>query len=168
VSRGAHLIDPRPPRRWVALLATAAALTSCSGGAVELDAEPPQGAAAEACADLLEALPDQVADQPAREVEPDTAPGAAWGDPPIVLTCTDEPPAGFGRTSTCTTANGVDWYLPEEQVTVEEVGKVTMTTVHREAFVRVELPPEHWPPATTMVDLAEAISENLEATGRCR
>jgi hypothetical protein len=135
---------------------------------VEIGSAAPEGAAASACAALLEALPAEVAGEPRRSVEPTDAPGAAWGDPAIVLTCGDQPPEGFDRTSACTTVNEVDWFLPEDEVAVDEVGDVTMTTLHREAFVRVELPEEYWPPAETMVDLADAVAENVEATGRCR
>ncbi|WP_162529832.1 DUF3515 domain-containing protein [Nocardioides caldifontis] len=139
-------------------------LVGCGPGTVEVDPPEPEGRAAAACASLVDALPQQVADLDPREVEPADALGAAWGDPAIVLTCDDQPPAGFDELSSCTTVEDVDWYLPEEQVEVDDPGDVTMSTVNREAFVHVQLPAEHWPPATAMVDLADAISSTLEVS----
>ena len=135
-----------------------------------MEVDPPalEGEAADRCAALVEALPGSVAGLERREVEPAGAVAAAWGDPPVVLTCGDEPPEGFDRLATCTTVNDVDWYIPEEQVEVDDPGDVTMTTVNREAFVQVRLPGEHWPPAATMADLADAVSSTLEATGQCQ
>ena len=143
-------------------------LTGCGTGAVEVDPPAVDGTTAERCAALVDALPDRVADLERRELEPADAVAAAWGDPPVVLTCGDEPPEGFDRLATCTTVNDVDWYIPAEQVEVDDPGDVTMTTVNREAFVQVRLPEEHWPPATTMADLSEAVTSTLEATGRCQ
>jgi hypothetical protein len=143
-------------------------LVGCGPGAVEVEPPAVEGVVAERCDELAAALPDRVAGLERREVEPSDAAAAAWGDPPVVLICGGEAPDGFDRTATCTTVNGVDWYLPAEQVAVDDPGDVTMTTVNREAFVRVRLPEEYWPPAETMVDLADAVSSILEATGRCR
>jgi Protein of unknown function (DUF3515) len=143
-------------------------LGGCSAGAVHIDASRPSAAAQGPCRRLLGSLPAQVADQSARKVEPTDAWGAAWGDPPIVLTCGGAAPRGFGRASTCTTVNGVDWYLPEDQL--EPGGApsdVTMTTVHRAAYVQVRLPAEYWPPATALADLSAAVKAAVPPTGHC-
>jgi hypothetical protein len=138
----------------------------CGGqGPVRIDAAPPSRADDQPCRELLESLPETVADLPARDVEPADAWGAAWGDPAVVLMCGSEPPAGFGRTSACTSVNGVDWYIPQEQI--EGGGDITMTTVDRAQYVRVELPAEHFPPAAAMADLAGPVRQALRRTRGC-
>ncbi len=132
-----------------------------------VDAPEPTAADRVPCRRLLDALPDAVADQQARTVQPADAWGAAWGDPPIVLTCGGPRPAGFTRTSSCTTVNGVDWFIPEEQLGTSEPTDLTMTTVYREQYVEVRLPKEYWPPATTLADLSRAVRKNVAATGGC-
>ena len=128
----------------------------------------PPAAAQAPCRRLLEELPQSVADQPSRKVEPRGAWGAAWGDPPIVLTCGGPAPRGFGRASSCTTVNGVDWYIPTNQLRPGGASSdVTMTTVHRAANVQVHLPAEYWPPATALVDLSAAVKSAVPATGHC-
>ena len=138
---------------------------SCGSGAVPVEDTAPQGRAATACGDLVDDLPPQVADQAVREVSPADAPAAAWGDPAIVLRCGVDVPSGFTDTSTCTTVDGVDWYIPEAQL--QAGGDLTMTSVNRDVSVEVELPEEYFPPATALADLAPAVSGATEATGEC-
>jgi hypothetical protein len=42
-----------------------------------------------------------------------------------------------------------------------------MITIGRVVNVEVSLPPEHWPPAAAMVDLAESIKKTVEETDPC-
>lgn len=155
----------RPPRgvRVLVLVGAVLGLGSCGGGAVQVDAPQPSGADLRACRELVDRLPDRVADQPRRELEADASGvdgwAAAWGDPAIVLTCGGPAPSGFTRTSTCTTVDGVDWFVPEEQLEdPERADPLTLTTVDRAQYVTVELPLDYWPPAATMVDLAPAVT----------
>jgi hypothetical protein len=142
-------------------------LGGCSG-AVGIEAPHPPAAARAPCHRLLDSLPETVADQSARDVEPADAWGAAWGDPAIVLTCGGSAPRGFGRASSCTTVNGVDWYIPEDQLDPGGApSDVTMTTVHRAAYVTVRLPAEYWPPATALADLSGAVKAAIPRTGHC-
>jgi hypothetical protein len=136
---------------------------------VDIGEATPAGDEREACRALLDAVPASVADQPARETDPEDGWGAAWGDPAIVLRCGVEPPEGFDAVATCTSVEGIDWYIPDSEPTEppEAEGGVTMTTVHREPAVEVRLPDEHWPPAATLVDLADTIRQHTERTGRC-
>ena len=67
--------------------------------------------------------------------------------------------------ATCTTVEGIDWYVPTTEQEVQ--GDLTMTTVHREPVVEVRLPAEHWPPAATLVDVADTVRQHTERTGRC-
>jgi hypothetical protein len=115
----------------------------------------------------VDALPSTVADLSAREVEPGDAVGAAWGDPAIVLVCGVPRPPGFGRTATCLSVNDLDWFVPEDQLESREPTDLTMTTVGRSPRVQVTLPAEHWPPATTLADLSEAVRKHTTRTGRC-
>jgi hypothetical protein len=154
-------------RLAVVALGAALLLSGCSDDTVQVDAPAPAEDDRAACRTLLDALPDLVADQERRSVEPDDAWGAAWGDPAIVLTCGGTEPAGFKRISTCTTVNGVDWFTPEEQLESAEPVELTMTTVNREQYVEVRMPAEYWPPATTLADLSDVVSRNIEATGSC-
>jgi Protein of unknown function (DUF3515) len=156
-------------RQVLVSAAAMALLHGCSSdpGAVEIGAQTPAADDQDACRTLLDALPDQVADQPVRPVEPEDGWGAAWGDPAIVLTCGGPPPEGFRRTSSCTTVNGVDWFVPDEQLETTEATDLTMTTVHREQFVEVRMPAEYWPPAATLADLSASVSRSIEATGAC-
>jgi hypothetical protein len=120
------------------------------------------------CRSLLDSLPSKVADQSSRAVRPDGAWGAAWGDPPIVLSCGVPPPRGFGRASTCTTVDGVDWYLPESQLQPGNgPSDLTMTTVHRAVHVQVRMPGEYWPPATTLADLSPVVKAAVPRRGHC-
>lgn len=144
---------------------TMAVLAGCGQGPVEIPDVELDTADAKACAELVDALPDRVADQPLRAVESGGGPGAAWGDPAIVLRCGVERPDDFTRVSPCTSVNGVDWYIPDAQL--EEQGDLTMTVVYRRQYVEVTLPGEYWPPATALADLAEAVDSSLEKTGAC-
>lgn len=147
------------------LCALAVAAAGCAGP-VAVDEPEPRGAERRTCAALLEALPDRVDDEDRREVEPSDAPAAAWGDPPIVLRCGVSMPAAFDETATCQVTNGVGWFIPDEQWTSSPT-EVTMTTIGRDVNVEVRLPDENWPPANTMVDLAEAINERTRVLDPC-
>ena len=118
------------------------------------------------CGRLLDALPDTVAEQPRREVDPRDAYAAAWGGPPIVLRCGVGSPAGFDELSVCQVANGVGWFIPEEQITNEPTD-IVMTTVDRRPRVEVRLPEEYYPPAAAMVHLAPALKRTTEQTDPC-
>jgi hypothetical protein len=144
-----------------------ALLAGCGDDAVQLEAPAPAAEDRAACRDLLDALPRNVADQAARAVEPDDAWGTAWGDPPIVLTCGGPPPKGFNRTSSCTTVNGVDWFIPEDQLESEAPADLTITTVYRRPTVTVQMPADYWPPATTLADLSDAVSSTTTTDGSC-
>jgi hypothetical protein len=142
-------------------------VAGCSSGAVDLGPARLDGAAAERCADLVAALPDAVADQSRREVAPSDALGAAWGDPAIVLRCGVPRPAGFDpKFGTCQTVNGVDWYIPEDQITGRPAD-IVMTTVGRAENVEVRVPEEYFPPAAAMVDLAAAIKATVPVVRAC-
>ncbi len=101
-----------------------------------------------------------------RTVEPAGGQAAAWGDPAIVLRCGVRMPESFDRFAACQETNGVGWFIPEEQMTGAPES-ITMTTIGRSVNVEVSLPPEHWPPAAAMVDLAPAIKKTVAETDPC-
>ena len=118
------------------------------------------------CSALVKALPASIDGAGRRDVEPAGSPAAAWGDPPIVLRCGVSMPKAFDEFAACQETNGVGWFIPEEQMT-GEARSITMTTIGRDVNVQVILPPEHWPPANAMVDLAPAIKKTTEETRPC-
>ena len=134
-----------------------------AGDPVPLDV--PAGVVPRACTELLARLPAAVADQGRRDVTPDSAPGAAWGVPPITLVCGVAEPAGFDDVASCLTVSGVDWYIPTEQL--EAQGDLTMTAVNREVGVEVQLPAAYFPPAATLADLAPAVRRSIPKTDEC-
>ena len=139
---------------------------SGSGSSVHIDAPALAGGRARACADLVDALPDHVDDQPRMPVT-GTGYTAAWGDPPIELRCGVSRPALFDRFATCQIVNGVDWFIPESQQTGRPVD-ITMTTVGRAEFVEVQIPHDYFPPAATMADLADAVKQSIPELKPCR
>lgn len=133
-----------------------------------MDSPDLAGEAARMCGNLVEALPETVDEAPRRELEEDGGEvyAAAWGDPAIVLRCGVPMPAEFDEFATCQVTNGIGWFIPEEQITGEPT-QITMTTVGRAQNVEVLLPPEHFPPADAMVDLAEAIGATVPEVKPC-
>jgi len=167
--------DQPSQRRSVALARGAVScallvvLTGCGTGPVEVDGTSPPSAQRASCEALVADLPATVADLERRDVEPSDALAAAWGDPAIVLTCGVGRPDDYDPAAGCTTVDGIDWYVPLPQLGVDDGEQdLTMTTINRDVAVRVELPGEHWPPASTLVDLSDAVEEHTEARGRCR
>ena len=159
-----------PPARGAAAclaLVVAGLLAGCGSGPVEID-EPDLGEeAAATCRELVEDLPDTVADQRSRPVTPDGAAGAAWGDPAIVLTCGVGEPEGYVPEGPCTVVDGVGWYVPEEQLDANGAVDLTMTTLFRQVDVEVVLPKEYWPPATALADLSTVVAAHTEAEEKC-
>jgi hypothetical protein len=139
-------------------------LAGCSSGPVDIAAPELDEAERSACAHLVAALPSRLVDQERRE--PDVTYGAAWGDPPVVLRCGVDEPAGFDELSTCQVVNDVAWYIPEEQVTGEAVD-IVMTTVGRMPGVEVALPAEYFPPAAAMAQLSDALREHSTEVEPC-
>ena len=142
---------------------TALACASC--GAVDIPASDVSGSERKACATLVEALPDQVSDQPRRKTDGNPL-GAAWGDPAIVLRCGVGTPEGYDQFSACQVANGLGWFVPDEQM-ADQSQDIVMTTVERSPRVEVLVPAEYRPPPAVMVDLAEAIKQHTRLVKRC-
>jgi hypothetical protein len=109
---------------------------------------------AEACRALLAKLPESVRDRAERPVSGGAEQNAAYGDPPIVLSC------GVTRPSVPQVADligisGVCWW-PEEQS-----DRDVYTTVDREVPVRVTVPKAYSPSAQWVANFSSAITGSL-------
>jgi hypothetical protein len=146
-------------------LATLLALLLAGCGAVHLHDNDVSASDQRACRALVDDVPHRVSERPRRETKGGDL-GAAWGDPAIVLTCGVGVPDGYRPTSACQRANGVDWFVPEDQIT-DQSKLVVMTTIGRKPRVEVVVPAEYRPPTATMVDLADAIKKHTKAVEPC-
>lgn len=153
-------------RRPLPLVLAGVVLSACGSPALEVDGGEVDPAQQAACAALVDALPDEVAGQPRREVSGSEY-AAAWGDEAIVLRCGVGMPTGFDETSECHQAGDIGWYVPPGTAEDQSVD-VEMTTVHRSPTVEVHVPASLRPPVAVMVDLSEAIEAHTTATGSCR
>ena len=155
---------PAGPRRiWVgaAALATAGGLlVGCQDrGGVHVDAYPTTKSSELDCAALLGDLPPSVAGQPRRLVAGKIA--GAWGDPPIILRCGVEKPAGLKPTSQCHEINGVGW-LAERQS-----DGYLFTTIGRKHHASLEVPADYEPEADALADVADVIARHLPMNRAC-
>jgi len=89
-----------------------------------------------ACPVLMRQLPLEAAGEASRAVQSDTPYAYAWGDPPTVLVCGVEPPAGFvvGGPQAFV-INGVEWFVDTTDPAV-----AVWTTVDRNVPVQVQVP----------------------------
>lgn len=150
----------------VLCLGTLSSTYACSPEEVQVESPALDVADASMCRKLLDALPQTVSGQTRRDLETESGYAAAWGDPAIVLRCGVGVPEGFDEFSACQVTNGVGWFIPEDQITGEAT-EIWMTTVDRTPAVEVRLPPEYFPPAATMVDLAPAITQSIQQDDPC-
>jgi hypothetical protein len=139
------------------------ALVGC--GAVHLHDHDVSASDRRACKALVDDVPHRVSERPRRETKGGDL-GAAWGDPAIVLSCGVGTPDGYQATSPCQRVNGVDWFVPEDQIS--DQGKdVVLTTIGRKPRVEVVVPSEYRPPDSTMVDLADVIKKHTKVVEPC-
>lgn len=145
------------------------AATACSG-AVELDPPDVDASTRTACEALLDALPDDLADEEAREVSPSDALGKAWGDPAITVECGGEMPDDFDRFSPCEEVLGVGWFVRPEEFQ-DDTADLDMTTIGIVPVVAVHLPASYRGNASTaanlLAGLAAPIKETLEPVDPC-
>ena len=152
--------------RGVVACTTLLAATACSPGAVTIDSPDVPAAVQTVCRDLVAALPDTLDGHDQRDVEPDDALGAAWGDPAIELRCGVGTPEGLTRFSECQEVNGVGWYVPEEQA-ADNSADLTLTTIGFEPAVEVRIPGSLRPPNDALVQLAAPVKNYLDQVRHC-
>ena len=89
-----------------------------------------------ACPRFMTELPVELAGERARPVRSDTPYAYAWGDPPIVLRCGVERPAGFIRGGPqLFTLNGVSWFVDDT-----DPDQFVWTAVDRTVHVELTVP----------------------------
>lgn len=141
------------------------AFAGAACGGVDVRDTSVSGSARKACATLVEALPEQVSDQPRRETSGNPL-GAAWGDPAIVLRCGVGTPEGYDKFAACQTVNDLDWFVPTATIEDQDAD-VVMSTIGRKPAVEVVVPSTYRPPDAVMVDLGQAIKQHTRVTRRC-
>jgi hypothetical protein len=152
--------------RACALAFVGVLLSACGGDGVDVDEFHVAAADRAACQEFLDAAPEQLADQPRRDVN-GSGYAAAWGDPAIVLRCGVPLPDDYA-TAPCVTRNGIGWSIPEDQT--EGLGTdVEMTLAFRSLVVQVHLPERYRPngPMNVMADLDSAVRKHTTGTGHC-
>ncbi len=142
--------------------------TGCSAGPVEIDAAELSPADRTACEQFVADLPDTVAGQDPRELSGDTAYGAAWGDPAIVVTCGVGMPAEFDQFSACTDVSGVGWFVPPEQEEDQGVD-VLLTAVGYAPRVSLLVPADRRgaDSADALVTISEVVKKDLTLEDDC-
>jgi hypothetical protein len=161
-------------RRGVVASTAAALLTlvlsGCGDNPVYLNTPMMTPADARACQHLKDALPDDVSGEHRRLTQPAAALGAAWGDdPPITMLCGVGVPDSFDKFATCEEANGVGWFVPDDQIN-DESKNVTMTTVGYQPRITVTVPAQLRPEAVAaaMSTLAGPVKQELELVKPCQ
>jgi hypothetical protein len=88
-----------------------------------------------ACTPLMSALPLDLLGEPSRRVDSDSPFVYAWAEPPVVLICGVDRPAGYVAGVPAIQINGVQWY-----VDISDPEATVWTTVDRPVYVQVTLP----------------------------
>ncbi|MBY3554425.1 DUF3515 family protein [Modestobacter lapidis] len=91
-----------------------------------------------ACPVLMGQLPLELAGETSRQVDSDTPFAYAWGDPPVVLVCGVDPPAGYAADTGTLAISGVEWFVDDT-----DPDAYVWTTVDRLVPVQVRVPAEY-------------------------
>jgi hypothetical protein len=97
-----------------------------------VDVPPVTPEADASCPALMAALPLELAGEQSRPVQSASPFAYAWGDPPVVLVCGVDRPAGLDETSPLIQINGVNWF-----VDTSDAEQVVWTAVDRPVYVQV-------------------------------
>jgi len=130
-----------------------------ASGPVEVAAPTLGERAATVCKALTTALPGAIRDRPRRPVTAGTAQNAAYGDPPIVVSCGAEQ-TRVPQLAQLLVLSGVCWF-PEERGDDQ-----VWTTVDREVPVRVTVPNDYDPAGQWVIDLSPAIVSAVPSNNR--
>ncbi|MGW6197787.1 DUF3515 domain-containing protein [Kribbella sp. NPDC055110] len=127
-------------------------IAGCSPGPAPVPVPSPAPEVAAACADLVKALPAKVLDAKRREASPKSPLTAAYGDPPIEMTCGVSPPAGMAEAqSQCFEVNGVGWFAKQVE------NGFIFTTIGRSLYFEVAVPAKYSPEANALTDVSDAV-----------
>ncbi len=159
----------RGARASACLGALALVLAACGKEPVSIQTLRLSPADEAVCQRVVNALPDEVDGQSRRKSQPAEALGGAWGDPPIVVQCGVPVPATFNRTSPCQTADGVGWYVPEDEFRDDSADLVISTAGYR-PVVQVTIPATYRPEglAAAMVQLAPMVKQYTTLVKPCQ
>ena len=137
-------------------------LSACTPGTVTVDDPEVAGADRDACEALVADLPDTLAGEPRRTVEPDGALGAAWGDPAYVLTCGVPAPTDYEPTAECNVIAGVGWYVTDDQLS-DLRADATPIALSLTPYVQVQVPADYRTEGIdrALAELAPALREHL-------
>ena len=143
-------------------------LAGCAEEPVSIPATDAGPAARAVCDRFLADLPGELAGESERAVGDESALGAAWGDPAIVLTCGSELPDDFDRFAECVEANGVGWFVPSDAET-DQSSTAALTAAGYRPVVQVTVPGDYRPEgvASIMAELADPVREHLQLVDRC-
>ena len=100
-----------------------------------VDVPPVTPDADASCPALMKTLPLELSGQQSRRVKSDTPFAYAWGDPPVVLVCGVDRPAGYVVGASAIQINGVQFY-----VDTDDPDTTVWTTVDRPVYVQISLP----------------------------
>lgn len=159
---------PRPPRAILAMIAAPVMLIGACGPST-VQADPAPTASDPLCAQVLQALPDELAGQ--RQRSTNSQASRAWGDPAILLRCGVQP---LGPTTDrcigVVDASGVevDWVVDELGAEDQGRGTWTFTTYGRTPAIEVTVPVEYAAdgPDALLMSLSDAV-ELLPQDRRC-
>ncbi|MBT1003223.1 DUF3515 family protein [Paenarthrobacter sp. DKR-5] len=132
-------------------------MLAVSGCSPAVDVQPAKDSADPACAPMMVALPDKVADQPLRKTSSQGT--AAWGDPSkVILRCGVNVPGP--TTDPCVGVNGVDWVMKAGNPVW------TLTTFGRKPATEILFDPNKVASSTVLADLASAAAK-IPQTAKC-
>ena len=144
-----------PALRTATIAASALLVLTACTPAVTIDVAP--DANNPACAPMMVALPDSLADAKRRTTSSQAT--AAWGEPAaVLLRCGVQVPGP--TTDRCVTVNGVDWVIKEGEDTW------TFTTYGRNPATEVILGDNKVPSDTVLTQISAAAAK-IPATGGC-
>ncbi len=120
------------------------------------------------CEAFLDDLPSSLAGHERRKVNPAAALGRAWGDPAIIVRCGVGVPPEFDQLAACEVADGVGWFVPDDQFDDQDADAV-LTAVGYRPRVSVTVPAKYRPegPAAAIAQLAQAVKDHLEKVDDC-
>jgi hypothetical protein len=121
-----------------------------------VDVPPVTAEADAACPGLMGALPLELAGEQSRPVQSNSPFAYAWGDPPLVLVCGVDRPAGFVATSGLIQIDAVQWYVDDS-----DPDTVVWTAVDRPVYVQLSIPSSLDSAAAT--ELSDLIATTLPA-----
>ncbi len=137
-------------------------LAACSSGAIRVDEPDLADDDRAACEALVADLPDTLAGQERRDVEPADALGAAWGDPAYVLSCGVDAPQDYEPTAECNVIDGVGWYVTDDQLT-DQGEDATPIALSLAPYVEVLVPADYRTEGIdrALTELAPVLQEHL-------